>query len=298
MSSLADLRSLEIPNAATFREVGGLIALDIAAPLASARIFLHGAHVAEWAPAGAAPVLFMSAASHLAPGKPIRGGVPVCFPWFGARAGHPQSPAHGFARVEEWSVESLELDADRTVALSLILADSPATREQWPHAFLIRHRIRIGRTLEMTLEVENRGGEVFTFEEALHTYFAISSADAVEVRGLEGAEYLDKVDGGARKRQSDEPLRFTAETDRVFPGTTATCVLRDPGLLRDVVVEKSGSATTVVWNPWIAKAKAMPDFGDDEWPRMACIETANTASEAIVVAPGATHTMTARISLA
>lgn len=298
MSSIAELRSLELPGLATFAAgPGGLTVLEISTPLASARIFPHGAHVASWTPAGAQPVIFMSAASHFAHGKPIRGGVPVCFPWFGGRAGYPESPAHGFARLEEWTVESLA-NEDGMIVVSLILGDSEATRALWPHAFLARHRIRVGSTLEMTLEVENRGAESFTFEEALHTYFAVSAVQNVEVRGLDGAEYVDKVDGGARKRQPAEPLRFTGETDRVFPANTAACVLHDPGLHRDIVVEKRGSATTVVWNPWIAKAKAMADFGDDEWPGMACIETANTAGDAITLAPGAKHALTALVRVA
>lgn len=299
MTSLADLRSLEIPCLATFfAGPGELSVLNVSTALARAKIFVHGAHVAEWQPCDAAnPVLFMSGASHFASGKPIRGGVPICFPWFGGRAGHPESPAHGFARNEEWTVESLTHETDGTIVLALILADSDATRALWPHAFLIRHRIRIGRTLEMTLEVENRGPEPFTFEEALHTYFCVSAVQAVEVRGLEGAAYTDKVAGGAEKQQPAEPIHFTAETDRVYPGTTTTCVLTDPGWKREIVVEKSGSATTVVWNPWVAKSKAMPDFGDDEWPGMACIETANAGPDAITLAPGATHSMTARIQV-
>lgn len=298
MSSIADLRSLELSGLATFHEgPGGLTTLEVDTPLAKARIFLHGAHVAEWTPAGAAPVLFMSAASNFAPGKPIRGGVPVCFPWFGGRAGHPQSPAHGFARLEEWTAESLVCEEDGTVVLSLILADSAATRAHWPHAFLARHRIRVGTTLEMTLEVENRDAEPLAIEEALHTYFSVADVHTVEVRGLEGAEFVDKVGAGATKRQPVEPIRFTGETDRVFPATTAACVVVDPGLRREIVIEKSGSATTVVWNPWIAKAKAMADFGDEEWPGMVCVETANTAADSVTLAPGAKHAMTARISL-
>lgn len=296
--SLADLRALEVDGATFAEGPGGLKVLDVATPLATARFFLYGAHVAEWTPAGAKPVIFMSASSHFAHGKPIRGGVPVCFPWFGGRAGHPQSPPHGFARLEEWTVESLAREEDGTIALSLTLSDSAATRVHWPHAFLVRHRVRVGAVLEMALEVENRGAAPFTFEEALHTYFAVSAVQVAEVCGLEGAEYLDKVDGGARKRQPAEPLRFTAETDRVFPGTTAACVLHDPGWQRDIVIEKSGSATTVVWNPWVAKAKAMADFGDEEWPGMACIETANAGADAVALAPGAAHVMTARISIA
>jgi D-hexose-6-phosphate mutarotase len=239
----------------------------------------------------------MSKQSHFSIGKPIRGGVPVCFPWFAARAGHPEGPAHGVVRQAVWNVESLSQDPDGTVFAVFATEDSESTRALWPHAFTLKHRIRIGSSLVMTLEVQNRGGEPFTFEEALHTYFSVSAIQAVDVLGLKGADYIDKVGGFARKTQQDDILRFTAETDRVFPNTTATCVLRDPGLRREIVVEKTNSETSVVWNPWVAKAAAMPDFGDDEWPFMACIETANAGENALTLAPAATHAMTATISI-
>jgi glucose-6-phosphate 1-epimerase len=293
-----DLRRFEIPKVASFEPgQGGLTSLAILSKLGKARIYLQGAHVTDWTPAGEQPVLFMSKRSHFAPGKPIRGGVPVCFPWFAARTGHPESPAHGFVRNADWDVESVtQLDDDSVVA-SFTIGDSEATRAHWPHAFLLRHRVTIGKTLEMTLEVENRGDKEFTFEEALHTYFDVSAVQAVEITGLEGAEYIDKVAAQARKRHPREKLRFTEETDRVFPGTTSKCVLTDPGFRREIVVKKSGSDTTVVWNPWIAKAAAMPDFGDDEWPYMACIETANSGENAVTLAPGKSHSMTAEISV-
>lgn len=292
------LRSLEIPGLATFTEgSGGLTALDIHTPAAQGRIYVHGAHVASWTPTGTAPVLFMSQQSLFAPGKAIRGGVPVCFPWFAARASDPKSPAHGFVRTAEWTVESLTAEPDGTVVATFTFSETEATRGYWPHAFRARFQVRMGKELEMIFTVENRDTQPFTYEVALHTYFSVSAIQAVEVTGLEGAAYIDKVEAFAKKEQPAEPIRFFGETDRVFPGTTATCVLKDPGLNREIVVEKSGSATSVVWNPWVAKAAAMADFGDEEWPGMACIETANAGADSITLAPGASHTMTAKISV-
>jgi D-hexose-6-phosphate mutarotase len=167
----------------------------------------------------------------------------------------------------------------------------------WPHDFAARFVVEITAHLTMTLEVENTSGSSFQFESALHTYFAVSDVRHVSVTGLENAAYIDKTDAFARKQLGPEPLRFTAETDRVFPGATGACVIHDPGLNRNIVVEKSGSATTVVWNPWIAKAAAMADFGDDEWARMLCIETANTGDDAITLASGAKHALTQTVRL-
>lgn len=295
----AALRALEIPDLARFEPgAGGLTRLAITTPLAEAHVCLHGAHVTHFQPAGHAPVLFVSGRSFFETGQPIRGGVPVCFPWFATRAGHPESPAHGFARTMEWEVESLSVDGDQTVLAVLRLGANDATRAHWPHDFVLRHHIVIGRRLAMLLEVENVSGEPFQFEEALHTYLAVGDIREASVTGLENAAYRDKTDGFQAKTQGAEPLRFAGETDRIFEHTRAACVLEDPRAARRITVEKSGSATTVVWNPWSEKAAAMPDFGDDEWPRMACIETANAGANAITLAPGAKHAMRAVISVA
>lgn len=292
------LRSLEIPGLAQFEAgAGGLTRLAISTPLASAHIYLQGAHVTHFQPAGGAPVLFVSERSLFATGQAIRGGVPVCFPWFSARTGHPEAPSHGFARTLPWEVESISADGHQTVLVVLRLTASEQTRALWPHDFVLRHKIAIGQRLAMTLEVENVSGEPFQFEEALHTYFALGDAREATIAGLENAAYLDKTAGFQTKTQDSEPLCFMTETDRIFENNRAACVLDDPRSARRVTVEKSGSSTTVIWNPWIEKAAAMRDFGADEWTRMACIETANAGADAITLAPGAKHSMRAVISV-
>ncbi len=248
---------------------------------AEAHIYTHGAHVAHFQPCGQKPVLWMSAKSWFEPGKPIRGGVPVCFPWFGPGRdpSAPQTPGHGTARLQEWKVE-------RTTSNGLVLG---LTLASWQMQFTVE----IGAALAMTLDVRNAGSAAATFEEALHTYLAVGDIRQVSVEGLENTDYLDNTVGLARKRQGAEPIRFAGETDRVYLDTRATCVVNDPVWKRKLIVEKSGSDATVVWNPWIAKAKAMPDFGDDEWPGMLCIETANCKQHAVTLASGAMHTMRA-----
>jgi D-hexose-6-phosphate mutarotase len=294
--SPATIPPASIPGVATFQTGSdGLTRLAIETTLASAEVVLEGAHVTRFQPAGQAPVLFVSDSSFFAPGKPIRGGVPVCFPWFAARAGHPESPAHGFARISRWEVESLTGSHDLGVTVVLRLVSDEQTRALWPHDFVARLRVGVARQLTLALTVENTGAAPFRFEAALHNYFAIADIRHVAVTGLEGAAYIDKTDGFRRKELGREPLRVERETDSVFPGNDATCVIDDPGQQRRIVVEKSGSRTTVVWNPWIAKAAALPDFGDAEWPRMLAIETANTGEDAITLAPGASHTMSATI---
>lgn len=276
-----------IPGAVRF-EVGpkGLTRVVVDAPQAEAQVYLHGGHVTHYQPHGERPVLFMSQRSRFAPGTPIRGGVPIVFPWFGPKAGEPSAPMHGFARIAVWGVESATQAADGSVTLVLGFEAGDATHPSWPHAYSLRYRVVIGETLDLALEVHNRSDAAITFEEALHTYLAVGDVRQISVAGLASSRYIDKTDSLKRKAQESELIRITDETDRVYLGTKATCVVDDPVAGRRLVVDKSGSDATVVWNPWMAKAKAMPDFGDDEWPGMLCIESGNVADHAVTLAPG------------
>ena len=281
--------SLEIPGIVRLvTGPGGLPRYEITTPLAEAHIYLHGAHVTHFAPAGQRPVLFMSAQSWFQAGKPIRGGVPVIFPWFGPRQGHTEAPAHGFARTRPWTPESIRQQPDGSVVVALRLEPDAETRALWgePHDWVLRHRITIGTALTMELEIENRGAASFRCEEALHTYFSVSDVAAIQIHGLENAEYYDNTDGMRRKCQDNEPIRFAAETDRTYIHTASQCAIDDPGLHRRIVIEKTHSDSTIVWNPWIAKAQAMLDFGDSEWPAMVCVESGIVADNALEIAPG------------
>jgi len=261
--------------------------VSVTSDLASAEIYFHGAHLTAFQPRGAKPVLFMSKESNFDPAKPIRGGVPVIFPWFGPKAGAPESPAHGFARTRHWDLESCTVQADRAVRVVFSLAVDAAT---------LRMTFTIAHSLEMEMEVRAAAAPL-TFEEALHTYFVVGDVRQVAVEGLQGVEYIDKVDGFKRKTQPAEPIRITGETDRVYLNTLGLCVIRDPVLGRSITVEKESSGTTVVWNPWIAKAKAMADFGDEEWTQMICVETANVGEGAIRLEAAQTHRMKTRITV-
>ena len=202
---------------------------------------------------------------------------------------------HGFARTRSWQLESREVQPDGAVRVVLGLASDPSTLSVWPHPFGLRMSFRIGRSLEMELEVSNTGDQPFTFEEALHTYFQVGEVREIAIDGLDDVEYIDKTDWMKRKRQSAGSIRITGETDRIYVDTRGTCTLHDPVFGRTITVEKENSGTTVVWNPWIAKAKAMADFGDEEWPGMVCIETANVGAGAIRLEPGRSHGMRTRL---
>ncbi|WP_258727019.1 D-hexose-6-phosphate mutarotase [Cellulomonas sp. NS3] len=271
---------------------GGLACVRVETPHATAEVYLHGAHVTAWQPSGQEPVLWTSAASRFEAGAPIRGGVPICFPWFGAHPAAADAPAHGWARTTAWELRGAAEDASGDVTLELGLADSDATRASaWPHRFAATYRVTVGGTLRLELAVTNHDDAPVTLTDALHTYLAVGDVRGVTVEGLEGASYVDKAPasgGPVDARQGDEPVRFTAETDRVY-ASGATVRVVDPALDRTVTVAKDGSGSTVVWNPWVGKARAMADLGDDEWPGMVCVEAANVGAAAVHLAPGATH---------
>ncbi len=294
MPTLAELQRHALPGIAeVLSGRGGLPMVQVQTPAARGAVYLQGGHVAAWKPAGLEEVLWLSEKSHWEAGKPIRGGVPICFPWFGPR---PEAPAHGTARLRAWDLESIRQEA-AGVTVCLRLQDDEASRGFWPHAFLLRQRVTFGAELTMALELTNTGTASLTAEEALHTYFAVGDVRQVRIRGLSGVDYLDKTDHARPKRQ-EGAITITAETDRVYLNTVGAVTVEDPVKRRRIVVSKEHSRGTVVWNPWIAKAKAMPDFGDEEWPGMLCVETCNVAAHGVTLAQGQTHVMTARIAVA
>lgn len=296
-------RQFGLPGLLAFEQgEGGLIRAAITTPGAQAHVYLHGAHIASFVQADRAPLLFLSGQSAFATGKPIRGGVPVIFPWFGAFPDRTDLPMHGFARLREWSVESVARLPQAGLSLTLLLRDDAQTLALWPHRFELRFRVSIlpagapdaPARLRMELLTRNTDDHAWSFEEALHTYFHVGDVRQARVEGLDGVTYNARNEGSAARVQAG-PVLFTGETDRLYQKTDATCVLHDPAIGRQITVEKVGSLSTVVWNPWIDRAKAIPDLGDDEWPGMLCIETANAREQALTLAPGQTHAMVATL---
>jgi D-hexose-6-phosphate mutarotase len=237
----------------------------------------------------------MSAESRFEPGKPLRGGVPICFPWFGPKAGSPEAPPHGYARILPWTVEAVTRETGGSLRAVLALSAEAAARGGFPRELSLSLAVTVSRSLRMELTVRNVDSGAASFEEALHSYLAVSDVRQVRMSGLERVGYVDKTAGMARQAGEDAPIAIAAETDRVYLGAKGTVTVEDPGWRRRIVVGKQGSATTVVWNPWVAKAEAMPDFGDDEWTGMVCVETANALDDAVTLAPGASHVMTATL---
>jgi len=277
--------------------VRGMPSVRVQTEAATGLVFLQGAHVAEWTPAGQTPVIWMSEQAVYQPGKALRGGIPICFPWFGSHAEHQAYPAHGFARTREFGYVGARAAAAGSVELEFVLEEDSQTFAFFPHAFEARLRVAFGKTLELAFEVKNRGSDSFSFEEALHSYFRVEDAREISVVGLNGATYHDKVRAMAEFVERQPELRLTGETDRVYQ-SSAACTIVDPKGKRALRIEKAHSRSTVVWNPWHERAAQMSDFGADAWPHMICIESANVAGERVTLAPGESHTLGVSITVA
>ncbi len=270
---------------------GGFRYLELRFNGAEAHVYLHGAHVLHYQPAGQAPVLWHSRESMFETNKPIRGGIPVCWPWFGPHPSETARPAHGVARLAAWEpASSSATDIATTVTLRCPVApDITASAEL---------TVVLDSALSVTLATTNTGSSPLTLSEALHSYFAVSDIRNVSVTGLETTQYIDTLQAGRPVLTQAGPILFSSETDSIYIHTPGDCVIEDPGMRRRIRISKQGSLSTVVWNPWIAKAARMPDFGDDEYPEMLCVETANCGPDTLSLATGQTHAMTTRISSA
>ncbi|WP_263382929.1 D-hexose-6-phosphate mutarotase [Granulicella arctica] len=287
-----------MPGVLSFHETPtGMIYVEVKTPAATATVYLQGAHLTHWQPARQESVLFMSRKSDFAPGKPIRGGVPIAFPWFATdskadRVDGKPGPSHGFARIQDWTLAFAALSGEE-MHLTFTLAPNALSKSMGFDQFRVAYVLTIGHALTMKLTVANDADKPLVFEEALHTYFAVGDVHETTLTGLEPTPYLDKIESFAAKPAAKAPLAFAAATDRIYNHTAATCVLHDGLNKRRIVVAKTNSDTTVVFNPW----KAMADLGEDEWHEFLCVETVNASESPVTLQRGESHTMQAHISL-
>lgn len=274
--------------------VAGLPKLELVADDgARAEVYLHGAHVTSWTPAGGGDRLFLSSRSRFGPGEAIRGGIPVCFPQFAAQG---PLPNHGFARVTAWEpVHARRTETGAAQAL-LRLADSPATRAQWPHPFALELTVTVaGRTLELGLAVINAGTKAFAFTGALHTYLRVADVRHAVVRGLGNVRYRDKALGTDGNLETAQQLLIDREIDRVYYAAPGDLAAVEPG--QTTLVRATGFPDTVVWNPGAERGATLGDLEPDGYLRMLCVEAAISRVPA-TVAPGGywtgSQTLTAR----
>lgn len=289
------LKRFEIPGRVTMLEGNGdLPKIEVTTDASTAEIYLHGAQVTDFRKKGEPPLLFTSQFSRFRKGQAIRGGVPIIFPWFGPREGEP---SHGFARLSDWELHEATALPAGGVTLRFNLPEV-AESATWP-PFTANYVVRVTDALELELIITNASAdEEFSFENCLHTYLAVGDISGVTVSGLKGATYLNTVENFAQKNDGADSLRIQAEVDRIYLDTKAAVEVTDPKFGRKVRIDKEGSASTVIWNPWVAKSQQMPDFGNDEYRHMLCVESGNIAKNRIVLPPGRSSVLKVRLSSA
>jgi glucose-6-phosphate 1-epimerase len=289
-------RRLGIPGIARVCEGnGGLPRVQITGSFGEGEVYLHGAQVTSWKPAGHDEVLFMSTKSRWEDGQAIRGGVPICFPWFRAKADDAQAPAHGFVRTKLWQLESI-VGNESGVTLSMFTGSDEHTRRWWPGAFRLLHRVTFGSELRLELVCTNTGTTPLRFEEALHTYNRIAKIEDARLHGLEGVSYLDNTESNKEKMEHGE-VAIASQADSAYRNTQNAVDLLDPGKKRRIRLEKEHSLDTVVWNPWSDGSVRLQDLGDGEWRQFLCVEAANILDAAVTLAPGQEHRMAAVLTV-
>jgi glucose-6-phosphate 1-epimerase len=301
MNAVLDITEVDrrfgIPEVARVCEGnGGLARVNITSPLARGEVYVHGAHVTSWRPAGSEEVIFLSSKSRWEEGQAIRGGIPICFPWFRGKANDPHAPAHGFVRTRSWQLYSI-VENNAGVAVTMFIESDERTRRWWPAEFRLVHRVTFGSELKLELICINTGKKSFHFEEALHTYNRVADVGTVRLQGLDGTRFLDNTDSNKEKTQLGE-VTIASQTDNAFINTRSAVDLLDPKLRRRIRLQKANSSTTVVWNPWQEGAGGLRDLGEGEWKQFLCVEASNIMGAVVKLAPGQEHTITAVLSVA
>jgi len=296
MDAMVLRQQFKVPGV-SFDEANGLTRVQVATKAATATIYIQGAHLTAWQPAGFESAILLSHKSDFAPGKPIRGGIPIAFPWFANDRkrdridGHP-GPSHGFARIQDWTLESVVREGEM-VKLVFTLGPTAMSRSMGYDNFMVKLEFSIGHELMMAMTVTNTGQEPMGYEQAFHTYYEVADIHEVSVDGLEPTSFIDKTDAMKVKPAEQAPIRFTKTTDRVYNHTTADITIDDVAGRRKILLHKTGSSTTVVWNPF----GPLPDLGEWDWHSMCAVETANAGDDAITLAPGMSRTMTQHVML-
>ena len=289
-----------------------LVAIGIKNQAATAEVFIQGAQITRYQRIDESPTLFLSKACDYKKGSALRGGIPICWPWFGDLAKNPDAvkqqlmsddqaaakefPAHGFVRQREWTVESIRTPADdlTIVELSYHVKDEPL----WPFDTVLTYRISIGATLSVSLHIANNSSQSFVFSAALHSYLAVNHIDNVRISGFDQCEYYDALDVNDKNewllKTQQGDITFSEEVDRVYQSSNATVTINDKK--RVTTINSSGSGSAVVWNPWVDKSQELSQFKGDDYQRMVCIETANAVNDVIHLEPGESHKLEFTIS--
>ncbi len=250
----------------------------------------------SFCPQNQSPVLWLSNFMPVDKNKPIRGGVPICWPWFGPHDSDKTKPGHGVARTASWEVVKTAQLTEGSTQIVLELISTPTIEALWSHSAQLQLVVTVGNTLTVELITHNLSEESIVIGEAFHTYFRVGDVTKVAIKGLENCEYLDKMDNSQQKQQIGD-VTISAQTDRVYLNTVADCVIVDPALNRQIRIAKQGSQSTVVWNPWETQSSQLGDVGHQGYLKMVCVETANAVNSVVTIKPGGKHSLVTMISV-
>lgn len=296
--TLSELQSI-IGDSTAFaisEEIPGYPVLEVNAGRSEASIALHGAHVLSWVPKDQPEVLYLSPRAKMEEGKAVRGGVPICWPWFGPHPTDGDLPAHGFARNRFWSLESASFEYNLATIVFKLLPDEE-TKALWPHDFELLATFKINDKLRIKITTKNTGEEPFQITSALHSYLKIGNIEHIQLEGVKGAHYLDKLlPEGSETVYQEKNVIINQEIDRVYE-SMSSLLLRDQEQQRAVFVDKAGSRSTVIWNPWKEKSKEIGDLPDNDYREFVCIEAANAGKDRPTVRPGSSHSLETTIGL-
>lgn len=260
---------------------GGLLKAVVDNPYSRCEIYLQGTHITSFKPHTSNELLWLSDRAVFKAGHAIRGGIPLCWPWFGPQEGKSQ---HGFARNSAFTLFGTTVNAQGETVLRLGLQDSEATQEHFPYAFTLEYTITVGKRLTLELKTTNNDVQPFELSQALHSYFRVNGIENARIEGLEGTSYFDKLEG--TRHVQEGAVVITDAVDRVYDADGA-CRLHME--MQNIEIQKSGSRSTVVWNPWQEKAAMMDDFDDDGYRYMVCIETVNAGDDTRTLNSGEHH---------
>ncbi|QYK00025.1 D-hexose-6-phosphate mutarotase [Shewanella psychrotolerans] len=273
----------------TKQHANGLDYVDVDTELCKARIFMQGAQIESFQPKGKPPLLWVSSADDYQPGSGIRGGIPVCWPWFGMNE-NPQWPQHGFARIRLWQLDAVQMQ-DQAVELKFSLTVDDADKQYWPYQSRVELIFNLSDSLSVKLVNTNLGETPFSLTQALHTYFPIEDIHQLKASGFSGANYIEFGEGPYT--QDGDEVCFDRETDRVYSQLEDCQLLHTPNGTIEVHRENSHSA--ILWNPWIDKSKRLSRFNDKDYLTMVCLEAANVLDDKVTLAPGESHTLATHI---
>ncbi|GFM88673.1 D-hexose-6-phosphate mutarotase [Pseudomonas cichorii] len=260
----------------------------------------QGAHILSYQVAGQEPLVWLNDGAQFKQGKPIRAGIPICWPWFGSLERNPQSvqamrqssepaKAHGEVRTLDWELLGIGEDGD-ALLVEFVLPQAEGHLPGWPHNVALKLSIRLDHALNVSLVSYNSGTEAVSFSQALHTYFAVSDVHQISIQGLDGLRYIETLENWEERQQSGD-LTFSGETDRIYQDTPPLLSIVDPEWKRRILIQTSGSKSAVLWNPWIEKTSKLADMKPDGWQRMVCVETANVLDDIVTLAPQDMHVL-------